>query len=77
VGYLKDSKGKGTVGFYGALVPILLLRSYFVRVLLTSELYLAIVNRAVLDVLENGENSAAAERWLLGRDFDRLQELFD
>ena len=40
-------------------------------------LYLAIVNRAILDVLENGENSAAAEQWLLSRDFDRLQELFD
>jgi hypothetical protein len=40
-------------------------------------LYLAIVNRAILDVLENGENSATAERWLLSRDFDRLQELFD
>ena len=39
-------------------------------------LYLAIVNRAILDVLEKGENSAAAERWLLSRDFDRLQELF-
>ena len=40
-------------------------------------LCLAIVNRAILDVLENGENSAAAERWLFSRDFDRLQELFD
>ena len=40
-------------------------------------LYLAIVNRAILDVLENGENSAAAEHWLLSRDFDKLQELFD
>jgi len=40
-------------------------------------LYLAIVNRAIRDVLENGENSGAAERWLLSRDFDRLQELFD
>jgi hypothetical protein len=39
-------------------------------------LYLAIVNRAILDVLENGEESDAAERWLLSRDFDRLQELF-
>ena len=39
-------------------------------------LYLAIVNRAILDVLENGENSRLAERWLLSRDFDRLQELF-
>jgi hypothetical protein len=39
-------------------------------------LYLAIVNRAVLDVLEGGKNSAAAEQWLLSRDFDKLQELF-
>ena len=39
-------------------------------------LYLAIVNRAILDVLENGKNSRAAERWLLSRDFDRLAELF-
>lgn len=39
-------------------------------------LYLAIVNRAILDVLERGENSPAAEKWLLSRDFDRLQELF-
>jgi hypothetical protein len=39
-------------------------------------LYLAIVNRAVLDVLENGKNSATAEQWLLSRDFDKLQELF-
>lgn len=31
-------------------------------------LYLAIVNRAILDVLENGKNSAAAERWLLSID---------
>lgn len=41
-----------------------------------TRLYLAIVNRAVLDVLEKGKNSRAAERWLLSRDFDRLEELF-
>jgi hypothetical protein len=41
-----------------------------------TRLYLAIVNRAILDVLENGKNSRAAERWLLSRDFDRLAELF-
>jgi hypothetical protein len=39
-------------------------------------LYLAIVNRAILDVLERGEHSAAAEQWLLSKDFDRLEELF-
>ena len=36
-------------------------------------LYLAIVNRAILDVLENGRESREAKRWLLSRDFDRLQ----
>ena len=41
-----------------------------------TRLYLAIVNRAILDVLENGKDSRAAERWLLSRDFDRLEELF-
>ena len=41
-----------------------------------TRLYLAIVNRAILDVLENGKNSRAAERWLLSTDFDRLEELF-
>jgi hypothetical protein len=40
-------------------------------------LYVAIVNQAILDVLERAENSPAAEKWLLSRDFDRLQELFD
>ena len=40
-----------------------------------TRLYLAIVNRAILDVLENGKNSRAAERWLLSRDFDRLEKL--
>ena len=39
-------------------------------------LYLAIVNQAILDVLEKGEDSAAAEQWLLSGHFDRLQELF-
>lgn len=39
-------------------------------------LFLAIVNQAIFDVLERGENSLAAEKWLLSRDFDRLQELF-
>jgi len=39
-------------------------------------LYLAIVNRAILDVLENGKNSPAAERWLLSKDFEKLQKLF-
>lgn len=40
-------------------------------------LYRAIVNRAVLDVLENGPESQAAERWLLSNDFDSLQVAFE
>jgi len=40
-------------------------------------LCLAIVNRAILDVLENGKESREAERWLLSRDFDSLQAAFD
>jgi len=40
-------------------------------------LYLAIVNRAILDVLENGQESREAKRWLLSRDFDSLQAALD
>ena len=40
-------------------------------------LCLAIVNRAILDVLENGKESREAERWLLSRDFQSLQAGFD
>jgi hypothetical protein len=40
-------------------------------------LCLAIVNRAILDVLENGNQSREAERWLLSRDFESLQAAFD
>ena len=36
-------------------------------------LYLAIVNRAILDVLENGQKSREAKRWLVSRNFDSLQ----
>jgi hypothetical protein len=38
-------------------------------------LYRAIVNRAILDALEDGEHSPAAQQWLLSRDFDRLEQL--
>jgi hypothetical protein len=40
-------------------------------------LYLAIVNRAILDVLENGQESREAKTWLLSRDFDSLQAAVD
>jgi len=40
-------------------------------------LCLAIVNRAILDVLENGGESREAKRWLLSRDFDSLQATFE
>lgn len=38
-------------------------------------LSIAIINRAVLDLLENGEHSLAAERWLLSREFDQIYTL--
>jgi hypothetical protein len=40
-------------------------------------LCLAIVNRAILDVLENEKESREAERWLLSRNFEGLQTAFD
>jgi hypothetical protein len=38
-------------------------------------MFLAVVNQAILDVLENNEEAKAAEQWLLSRDFDNLAEL--
>ena len=32
-------------------------------------LFVAVVNQAVLDVLEHGEEAEDAERWLLSKDF--------
>jgi hypothetical protein len=40
-------------------------------------LYLAIVNRAILDVLENGLESREAKQWLLSRGFDSLHAAVD
>jgi hypothetical protein len=40
-------------------------------------LCLAVVNRAILDALENGQESREAERWLLSKDFESLQAAFD
>jgi hypothetical protein len=39
-------------------------------------LFLAVVNQAIFDLLENGEEAKAAEQWLLSKDFDWLEELF-
>jgi len=41
-------------------------------------LFVAVVNQAILDVLEHGEDAKDAERWLLimSKDFDALQSLF-
>ena len=39
-------------------------------------LFAAVVNQAILDVLEHGEEAEDAERWLLSEDFDVLQHLF-
>ena len=39
-------------------------------------LLVAVVNQAILDVLEHGEEAQDAERWLLSKDFDASQNLF-
>ena len=39
-------------------------------------LYLAVVNQAISDVLENGNEAKEAERWLLSKDFEALERLF-
>jgi hypothetical protein len=39
-------------------------------------LFLAVVNQAVSDVLENRKEAKEAERWLLSKDFDALDRLF-
>jgi hypothetical protein len=38
-------------------------------------LFLAVVNQAISDVLENNEEAKAAEQWLTSSDFDNLVEL--
>jgi hypothetical protein len=42
----------------------------------TERLFLAVVNQAISDVLENGKEAKEAERWLLSKDFDALDRLF-
>jgi hypothetical protein len=39
-------------------------------------LFVAVVNQAILDVLEHDEDAKDAESWLLSKDFDALQSLF-
>ena len=39
-------------------------------------LFVAVVNQAILDMLEHGEEAEEAKRWLLSKDFDALQSLF-
>ena len=42
----------------------------------SERLFLAVVNQAISDVLENGKEAKEAERWLLSKDFDLLDRLF-
>ena len=42
----------------------------------TERLFLAVVNQAISDVLENGKEAKEAERWLLSKDFEALDNLF-
>ena len=45
------------------------------RPLAKERLFLAVVNQAVSDVLENGKDAREAERWLLSKDFDALDRI--
>lgn len=47
-----------------------------IRAQATRRLFLAVVNQAISDVLENGTEAREAERWLLSKDFDALNRLF-
>ena len=38
-------------------------------------LFLAVVNQAIFDVLENNEEAKAAQQWLLSEEFDNYSEL--
>ena len=38
-------------------------------------MFLAVVNQAISDVLENNEEAKAAEQWLLSEEFDNFAEL--
>ena len=42
----------------------------------TERLFLAVVNQAITDVLENVKEAKEAERWLLSKDFDALDRPF-
>ncbi len=42
----------------------------------TERLFLAVVNQAIADVLENGKEAKEAARWLLSKDYDSLDRLF-
>ena len=39
-------------------------------------LFLAVVNQAIFDVLENGKEATEAKQWLLSKDFDALNRVF-
>jgi hypothetical protein len=56
--------------------PEMASQSNEVRAQATERLFLAVVNQAISDVLENGEEAKEAERWLLSKDFDALDRLF-
>ena len=42
---------------------------------IAERLFVAVVNRAILDVLDKGVEAEEAEQWLLSKDFDTLEKL--
>jgi hypothetical protein len=56
--------------------PEMLSQSNDIRIQPTKRLFLAVINQAIADVLENGKQAKEAERWLLSKDFDALDRSF-
>ena len=51
-------------------------QSVYLQLRPAERLFVAVVNQAILDVLEGGEEAEDAERWLLSRDFDDFHTFF-
>ena len=73
---LVDRNSNRAIQMMNEEYPEMLRQSNEVRTQATERLFLAVVNQAISDVLENGKQAKEAERWLLSKDFDALDRLF-
>ena len=68
--------GESTIEMMNKECPGMQSQSNEFRPQATERLFLAVVNQAISDVLQNGKEAKEAERWLLSKDFDALERLF-